>query len=295
MYGGSGVSPAGSPSSRTRQRPSPRCSSSSTGAVAPPGAQPPRRPRERLPQPVAELLQQQHLALRGCSIGIRAGHDARVVDDDERVADLRWELAEAPVPDAPRRAVVDQQPRLVAPRRPGAGRSARAGGRSRARMTSSGGHAIVAPVDEGALDRARERLAEAAEEGRSRATSKPRSSGPGHRSRRSPRPPPSSNRRSRPGRRGGPRRDPRRGPPGLAAARRGPRPREPDDPPARADRDRAARRAQLARRRPRPAGRPDRLGLAGGRRAARAHRGATPGSPRRRARSVGRRASARAG
>ena len=28
-------------------------------------------------------------------------------------------------------------------------------------MTSSGGHAIVAPVDEGALDRARERLAEA--------------------------------------------------------------------------------------------------------------------------------------
>src|SRR5215471_2361920 len=46
--------------------------------------------------------------------------------------------------------------------RAGAGRSARAAGRSRARMTSSGGHAIVALVDEGAMDRARERLAEAA-------------------------------------------------------------------------------------------------------------------------------------
>src|SRR5262249_7683210 len=45
--------------------------------------------------------------------------------------------------------------------RAGAGRSARAVDRSRARMTSSGGHAIVALVDEGAMDRARERLAEA--------------------------------------------------------------------------------------------------------------------------------------
>src|SRR5947207_8548018 len=43
----------------------------------------------------------------------------------------------------------------------GVGRSNRTAGRNRGRLTSSGGHAIVAPVDEGALDRARERLADA--------------------------------------------------------------------------------------------------------------------------------------
>src|SRR5215471_15960521 len=47
--------------------------------------------------------------------------------------------------------------------RRGAVRSAPAAGRNRARMTSSGEHAIVGLVDQDALERARERLDEAAQ------------------------------------------------------------------------------------------------------------------------------------
>ena len=160
--------------------------------------------------------------------------------------------------------------------RPGAGRSAPAEGRSRGRMTSSGEHAIVAPMENDALERARERLCRSG-----------RREGPAGRRRSGPRPGAGPGRGARcdrsrarvdaprPGRRGGPGRHPAGGSPRLAPARRGARAGEPDDPSARANRGRAPRRAQLARRRPRPAGRPRRVELAGGRRAAAPDRGSS--------------------
>ena len=116
MYGGSGAWPAGSPFRRTRQRPSPRCSSSSTGAEAAPRLQSPRRPRERLPLPIADLLEQQHLAARLLDRDPRRD-DPGVVDDDKRVADLPCKVGESAVSGDAGRALVDQQPRLVAPQR----------------------------------------------------------------------------------------------------------------------------------------------------------------------------------
>ena len=64
--------------------------------------------------PSSDLLHQQHLAARLLDRDPRR-QDARVVDDDERVAGLLDEIAEQPVPDGAARPVVDQQPRLVAP------------------------------------------------------------------------------------------------------------------------------------------------------------------------------------
>ena len=153
--------------------------------------------------------------------------------------------------------------------RPGArrdaARSAPGVARSPAPMTSSGGHAIVASVDEEALERARERLCRGCggqgERGGRRGGART-GAGSGRGARRDRRRArvfaPRAGRRRRPGR------HPRRGAAGLAPARRGARARQPDDPAARADRDGAARRAQLPGRRPRPARRPDRL-RAGGR------------------------------
>ena len=119
MYGGSGASPAGSPSRRRRQRPSPSGSSSSTGPSRCPGRSLRDGPREPFPGPVrAEPLEQQHLRLapaRPLEPQPRRQH-ARVVDDDERpLGKLDGQLVEAPVPRLAARAVVDEQARRVAP------------------------------------------------------------------------------------------------------------------------------------------------------------------------------------
>ncbi len=162
MYGGSGVSPAGSPVSRSRQRPSPRCSSSSTGPYVRPGAEPPGRPREPLPEVAAEPLEQQHLAARPLDPD-PGRHDARVVDDDERAAGLLGQVGERAVADRAGRPLVDEQARGVAP-----------GGRvlgdqlrrqvvvelGRFHPTST---LPLLSVDEDAIERARERLQAAAE------------------------------------------------------------------------------------------------------------------------------------
>ena len=131
--------------------------------VAPAGAQPPGRPRERLPDAVAEPPRAAAPPRFGCSIGMRAGNDPRVVDDDEGVAEFPCKFREFTVPGtAPEARSQTSRRDAVPARRPDAARSARAEGRSRARMTSSGEHAIVAPVDQDALERARERLSGAA-------------------------------------------------------------------------------------------------------------------------------------
>ncbi len=134
-------------------------------AVAPPGPQPPRRAGEALPEPVlVEPLEEQHLPTGALDRDPR-GHDARVVHDDELSAELVRQVAEAAVPDGARRALVDEQARLVAP----LGRRLRDQvgrelviqlGRSHPRPTLS-----LPVMDQEAVRRAHERL-QAAREGR---------------------------------------------------------------------------------------------------------------------------------
>ena len=93
MYGGSGVSPAGSPCEAQAPASLAEMLEQLDVAVAPAGAQPPRRPRERLPETVAERLEQQHLAARALERQPR-GQDARVVDDDELAAELLRQVGE---------------------------------------------------------------------------------------------------------------------------------------------------------------------------------------------------------
>ena len=115
MYGGSGVSPAGSPSSLSAPAALAEVLEQLDRPVPPPRPQPPGRAGERLPDPVAERLEQEHLALRALDRDPR-GHDPRVVDDDERIADLRRKIARTcGARPGPQRTVVDEQPRLVAP------------------------------------------------------------------------------------------------------------------------------------------------------------------------------------
>ena len=162
MYGGSGTSPG-----RLAVESQPPAALAEVleqlhRAVAPPRAQPARRPGEPLPDAVLAALEQQHLSLRLRDRDAR-GHHARVVDDDELVAQLLRELAEAPVPDLPVRPVEHEQPGLVAPlERPLRDQLGRQlvvqlrGLHPTARL-------VLRPMDQDAIERARQRLAEAAE------------------------------------------------------------------------------------------------------------------------------------
>ena len=191
MYGGSGASPSGSPSSRTRQRPSPRCSSSSTGAVPAPCLEPSRRAREREPLTVALVLEQEHLALRLLDPDPRR-HDSRVVDDRKLTRELVRQLGEPPVPDRAGRAVVDEEAGGVA----ALGRML--GDQLRGQVVVElGGVHPTASVASCAWTRGhsngRKHGSRKPRPGGSRRPSwKPRSSARASRSSRSPRPPPSS-------------------------------------------------------------------------------------------------------
>ena len=118
MYGGSGASPVRlAVAGAARQRPSPsvlqqldrpepaaRPAAAASAARAPPTPSPSSRSTSSTSPPPAR------------SIADPRRHDARVVDDDERrPPQLLGQLAEAAVPDVARRALVDEQPRLVAP------------------------------------------------------------------------------------------------------------------------------------------------------------------------------------
>ena len=112
MYGGSGTPPAGSPSSRTRHRPSPSVSSSST-----PGSR--RSPARSRREGRASAS---HSSPASCSTSSTSTapplsppqrearrDDARVVHDDELAVELVGQLAERAMPDVARGAVVDEQ------------------------------------------------------------------------------------------------------------------------------------------------------------------------------------------
>ena len=163
MYGGSGGSPAGSPSRQDAPAPLAERLEQLDGAEPLAGAQPARRARECLPDPAAERFDEEHLGVAaGRALHAQAGgHDLRVVDDDELAVELVRQVGERPVADGARGALVDEQPRGVAPRRQDAARSARAAGRSRARPISSDGQSSLAAMDEQALERAKQRIAEA--------------------------------------------------------------------------------------------------------------------------------------
>src|SRR5207302_338001 len=85
--------------------------------VAPARPETPCRTREALPDVVVQPLQQEHLAARRGDRDPRR-HDAGVVDDDELATpQLVRQLGEAAVSHRAGRAVVDEQPRVAAPRR----------------------------------------------------------------------------------------------------------------------------------------------------------------------------------
>jgi hypothetical protein len=79
-------------------------------------AQASRRSRQPLPLVIADLFEQQHLPARPLDRDPRGKH-ARVVDDDELLAELVREVAEDAVPHVARRPLVHEQAGFVAPLR----------------------------------------------------------------------------------------------------------------------------------------------------------------------------------
>ena len=102
------------------------------------------------------------VARRSCEA---RGNDPGVVDDDELAAELVGQLGERPMPDVARRAVVDEQPRRVAR----VGRMLRDQLRRKVVVElvtiSSDGQSSLAAMDEQALERAQQRIAEARADG----------------------------------------------------------------------------------------------------------------------------------
>src|SRR5205085_5939553 len=114
------------------------------------------------PDVAAKGLDEEHLAARALEPDPRR-HDARVVDDDERVPDLVRQIGEPAVADGAGCAVVDEEPRVVPPLerplRDELGRQVvvERGGLHPARKLP------LRRMDEGAIERAKERLSRAAE------------------------------------------------------------------------------------------------------------------------------------
>ena len=239
--------------------------------------QPPRRPRERLPDAVAERLEEQHLG-RAAALALQVeprGDDLGVVDDDELAGELGRQIARTF--DGGRRPWRGRR-RAVA-RHPGgrqdAARSARAAGRSRARPISSDGQSSLALMDEQALERAKQRIAEA-RAGRERGRSVRGSAAALARGSRGARRRGTRARDVDAGadRRGGAGRHAPRGAPRRPQPRRDQGAAQQRDRPARTARAGADRRAQRAPRRPHAARRPRLDRLAGRRSPARADRAA---------------------
>ena len=84
--------------------------------VAAPRLEAARRPREAFPEVAVDPLEEEHLAARRVDRDA-CGDDARVVQDDELAVQLPRQVGETPVADRAGRAVVDEEPRGVAPRR----------------------------------------------------------------------------------------------------------------------------------------------------------------------------------
>ena len=123
MYGGSGGSPAGSPSSRTLPaavRRSARRAHDRAAGSARDEFSPGRRRREGRASasqtPPSSALQQQYLhgSARRPPQPEAGRDDAGVVDDDELTGQLAGQVGEDAMPDLSRLAAVDKQARLVA-------------------------------------------------------------------------------------------------------------------------------------------------------------------------------------
>ena len=84
------------------------------GPVPPTRPEPPGGTGEPFPDPVADGLEQEHLALRLLERDA-CGYDPGVVDDDECFADFPWKIRESAVHGTAKNAVVDEQPRRVSP------------------------------------------------------------------------------------------------------------------------------------------------------------------------------------
>ncbi len=114
MYGGSGVTPAGSPVETQPPATLAEVLDQLDRAVPVAGLQAAGRPRKPLPQVALDALEQQHLAARRVDRD-PGRHDLRVVDDDELATQLLGQLREAAMPHRAGRALVHEQARLVTP------------------------------------------------------------------------------------------------------------------------------------------------------------------------------------
>src|SRR3990172_1998617 len=119
MYGGSGASPAGSPSRRTSQRPAPDPAPppGRRGEPARPeplaGAQTSGLPRQRLPEPVFDELEQEDLDVppTAAAEAKPGGNHPRVVDDGELACEITGQVGERAMADVARGAPEDEQAR----------------------------------------------------------------------------------------------------------------------------------------------------------------------------------------
>jgi hypothetical protein len=131
--------------------------------VPPAGPQPPRRPREPLPQPVVvQPLEQQHLAARPLDRD-PCGHDARVVHDRERLAEHVRKLCEPPMIHPLGHAIVDQQARLVAARHGMLRNELRREVVLELPRFHPAPTLALSPMDDGAMGRAQERVGQRAD------------------------------------------------------------------------------------------------------------------------------------
>ena len=196
MYGGSGVSPAGSPSRRTRQRPSPRCSRSSTAPYRRPARSRRVGRASASHSPPPSCSSSKHLATRLLDPDPSWDH-ARVVHDDELAAQLVRQIGERAVAHRARLALVDEEARLVpALRRVLCDQLLRKHVVELLRLHPERRVALRPWTNERSNGRRRGSRRQPRAASR-RPSSRPRSSGRGSRSRRSHSPPPSSRARCR--------------------------------------------------------------------------------------------------
>ena len=84
-------------------------------AVTPARLEPPRRTGKPFPDVALDALEQQHFAARRFDRDPRR-HDLGVVDHGELAVQLFWQLREPAVANRSGRPLVDEEPRVVAPR-----------------------------------------------------------------------------------------------------------------------------------------------------------------------------------
>ena len=165
MYGGSGISPSGSPSTSTSQRPSPRASRRRTG--------PTTSPERRRLDGRTSASQVPLSSTRSTRSTSTAPPDARRRFRRAGTTRVSFTTTSSPPSTSGRSATVwvldragHHGDRRATATRPGArsvsAQPARPGGRTRGARCPSGAESSLAPMDTLALERAKQRIAEAA-------------------------------------------------------------------------------------------------------------------------------------